>query len=318
MTNHIHLQRNSAAYPIAKTVLMIEPVHFGFNAETAVNNYFQTPVDDSNETLQQLALNEYLSMVEKLRSVGIEVISVRDTEKPYTPDSIFPNNWISFHEDGQVVLYPMFAPNRRAERRTDIPQIVENHGHLLSNIDDFSFWEEENRFLEGTGSMILDRRNKIARAAISERTDKSLFLQFCSTFGYKPVTFTANQSVGSERKPVYHTNVMLCVADCYAVICAESIDDLSEREMVIRSLQESGKTIIEISEKQMHHFAGNMLQLANGVGKRFLVMSQTAFDCLNDEQRDSLQAINELIICAIPTIEKAGGGSVRCMMAEVF
>jgi len=314
---HQSLNTQSYSYPVANTVLMIEPVHFGFNPETAVNNYFQNS-GNLNEKIQEVALHEYLNMVEKLRAHGIEVISVRDTENPFTPDSIFPNNWISFHEDGQIILYPMFAPNRRLERRHDIPGILELHGHKCSNIDDFSFWEDENRFLEGTGSMILDRGNKIAYAAISERTDKSLFLQFCSTFGYTPVSFTANQSVGNERKAIYHTNVMLCVADQYAVICAESIDEQDERTMVLETLQKSGKSLIEIKENQMCHFAGNMLQLANNEGVRFLVMSQSAYDVLTESQRERLRAFNEFIICAVPFIENAGGGSVRCMMAEVF
>lgn len=310
--------RQSVSYPVAKTVLMIEPVHFGYNPETAVNNYFQKASGNQPDDLQHRALQEYLAMVEKLRAHGIEVISVKDTAFPHTPDSIFPNNWISFHEDGQIVFYPMFAPNRRLERRPDIAGILELHGHKCSNIDDFSFWEEENRFLEGTGSMILDRGNKIAYAAISERTDKSLFLQFCSTFGYTPVSFTANQSVGNERKAIYHTNVMLCVADQYAVICAESIDDGDERKMVLDCLVNSGKSLIEITENQMYHFAGNMLQLQNGEGVRFLVMSQSAFDVLTESQRERLCAFNACIVCAIPSIESAGGGSVRCMMAEVF
>lgn len=308
----------SSNHAIAQSVLMIEPVSFGFNPQTAVNNFFQKKPDLSSENLQINALQEYLVMVEQLRSKGIEVISIQDTLLPHTPDSIFPNNWISFHEEGQVVMYPMFAPNRRLERRQEILHMIEQSGHLLSNVDDFSFWEEENIFLEGTGSMILDRVNKIAYAAISERTDKSLFLQYCSVFGYYPVSFTANHTVGKERKAVYHTNVMLCIADRYAIVCAGCLDDPAERENLLNSLQASGKQLIEISENQMHHFAGNMLQLGNRAGEKFLVMSQSAYDVLADNQRSALKSYNDFIICNITTIEKAGGGSVRCMMAEVF
>lgn len=310
--------KNEMEYPIARKVLMIEPVNFGFNAETAVNNHFQQAVNIPSNELQKAALAEFRAMVETLRQHGIEVISVKDNETPHTPDSIFPNNWISFHEDGQAVIYPMFALNRREERRTDIQQILENYGHKITDIVDFSFGENENRFLEGTGSMILDRGNKIAYAAISERTDMSLFLQFCKTFGFRPVSFKALQTVGNARKAIYHTNVMLCVADTYAVICTESIDDENEREMVKKTLLESGKTLVEITDVQMHHFAGNMLQLAIATGKKFLVMSKSAYNTLTSKQIEVLKSFNELIICAIPTIEQTGGGSVRCMMAEIF
>lgn len=303
---------------IARSVLMIEPVAFGFNPETAVNNFFQQNSDSNAAEIQKQALAEFSNMVASLRSKGIEVITVKDTPQPLTPDSIFPNNWISFDEDGQVVFYPMFAHNRRLERRLEIPALVEQNGHRLNNVVDFSFWEEENRFLEGTGSMILDRKNKIAYAALSQRTDKSVFLQYCNTFGFEPVTFTANQRVGAERKPVYHTNVMLCVADEFALICTQSIDMEQERSEVLNFLTRTNKVLIEISEEQMHAFAGNMLQLANASGQRFLVLSRTAYNALSDEQKNVLESFNELIICDVPTIEHIGGGSVRCMMAEVF
>ena len=300
------------------TILMIEPVHFGFNHETAVNNFFQQPLSESNADIQKLALGEFTNMVEVLRANGVNVLVVRDTEQPYTPDSIFPNNWISFHDGGQVVLYPMFAPNRRNERRNDILQFIEDQGKVINNIDDFTFWEEQNLFLEGTGSMIFDRLNKIAYAALSERTDKSLFLQFCKIFGFKPVCFTANQSVRCERFPIYHTNVMMCIGGEYAIICLESIDNEEERRGVIVSVAETSKEIILISEDQMQHFAGNMLQVQNSNGKNFLVMSQSAYNSLNEFQIDRLKQYNELIIVPIPTIERVGGGSVRCMMAEIF
>lgn len=299
------------------TILMIEPIAFGFNDQTAVNNYFQQQFTNQ-KNIQQHALSEFKGMVKKLCQNDVNVIVVKDTEKPHTPDSIFPNNWISFHEGGQVVLYPMFAQNRRNERRKDILQIIQDKGYVINNVDDFTFWEEKNLFLEGTGSMIFDRINKIAFAALSERTNKNLFLQFCSVFDYKPVYFSANQSVDGKRLPIYHTNVMMSIADQYAVICTDCIDNNAERNIVIDELKKTGKEIIMISELQMHCFAGNMLQVENKNGKRFLVMSQTAFDSLNEYQIERLTAYNELIIISIPTIEKVGGGSVRCMMAEVF
>lgn len=300
------------------TILMIEPIDFGFNHQTAVNNYFQQPLNAHDKDIQQLALSEFTNMVKQLRANGINVLVVKDTEQPYTPDSIFPNNWISFHEGGQVVLYPMFAPNRRYERRNDILKLIESQGKVINNVDDFAFWEEQGLFLEGTGSMVLDRANKIAYAALSERTDKSVFLQFCQVFGFKPVCFTANLSVNDERLPVYHTNVVMCLANEYAVACLESIDNEDERKEVIASISETGKEIILISEDQMQHFAGNMLQVENKDGEHFLVMSQSAFDSLNDYQIEKLKSYNELIIIPVPTIERVGGGSVRCMMAEVF
>lgn len=300
------------------TILMIEPVAFGFNHQTAVNNYFQQKDFVVEGDVQGLALEEFKGMVDKLRENGINVLVVTDTLEPHTPDSIFPNNWISFHEGGQVVLYPMFAENRRSERRKDIIQLIEDKGSIINNVDDFAFWEEQNLFLEGTGSMTFDRVNKIAYAALSERTNKSLFLQFCSIFDFKPVCFSANQSVAGKRLPVYHTNVMMSVADRYAVVCIKCIDNEFERKAVVHSLKKTGKEIIAISEHQMHCFAGNVLQVENKEGNLFLVMSQSAFDSLDNHQIERLKSYNELIIIPIPTIEKVGGGSVRCMLTEVF
>ncbi len=300
------------------TVLMIEPVAFGFNDQTAINNYFQQKGLGSTVDIQLHALAEFQGMVGLLRSKGVNVLVVRDTDEPRTPDSIFPNNWISFHEGGQVVLYPMFAENRRAERRNDILEYLSNQGVAINNVDDFTFWEDQNLFLEGTGSMILDRIHKIAYAALSERTDKSLFLQFCKVFGFEPVCFSAYQSVHGKRLPVYHTNVMLSIAAQYAVICPESIDDPVERKAVMDSLEKSGKEIVLISEQQMNSFACNMLQLENTEGNQLMILSRTAYDSLNPDQIERLKTYNELVVVSIPTIERVGGGSVRCMMAEVF
>lgn len=300
------------------TILMIEPTNFGFNDQTAVNNYFQQKINAFDVDIQKYAFEEFNEMVECLRAKDVNVIVVKDTLQPHTPDSIFPNNWVSFHEGGQVVLYPMFAENRRKERRKDIFQLIEGKGTTINNVDDFTFWEEENLFLEGTGSMVFDRVNKIAYAALSERTDKSVFLQFCKIFDYEPVYFSAYQSVNKKRLPIYHTNVMMCVADNLAVICSECIDNAVERKKVIDSLKKNGKEIIAISEMQMHNFAGNMLQVKNGEGEPLLVMSQSAYNSLNKKQIERLKSYNELIVVAIPTIEIVGGGSVRCMMAEIF
>lgn len=301
----------------ANSILMIEPVAFGFNDQTAVNNYFQQKNSFLKFDIQQLALSEFKEMVAILRAYGVNVVVVKDTEHPHTPDSIFPNNWISFHEGGQVVLYPMFAENRRKERRDDILQLIGLQGMVINNVVDFTFWEEQGLFLEGTGSMVFDRINKIAYAALSERTDKFVFLQFCETFAYEPVYFRANQTIHGERLPIYHTNVMMSVADEYAVVCLDCIDNEIERKTVIDWLLKTGKEIIAISELQMHSFAGNVLQV-NNKAKRFLVMSQSAFESLAEFQVRQLKSYNELIAIPIPTIEKVGGGSARCMMAEVF
>lgn len=298
---------------------MIEPVDFRFNEETAVNNYFQTKTLESLETVQAKALKEFKEMVSKLREHGVNVITLQDTLTPHTPDSIFPNNWISFHENKMIALYPMFAENRRKERREDeVFELLEERGFLIEEVMDYTDAEEENVILEGTGSIILDRENKIAYAAISPRTNEELFIEFCEDFEYSPVIFTANQTVDNKRMEIYHTNVMMCVADKYAIICLDSIDDKSEKKNVVESLTKSGKEIIKISEKQMHQFAGNMLQVGGMGNSKFLVMSQTAYDSLTTNQIQTIEKYNPVISVDINTIETLGGGSARCMMAEIF
>jgi len=300
------------------TILMIEPVAFGFNDQTSINNYFQQKGILKAPDIQRKALDEFNRMVEQLREKGVNVLVVKDTLEPHTPDSIFPNNWISFHDDGRVVLYPMFAENRRSERSSDILQYVADNGFRIVDIVDYTAWEKQNQFLEGTGSMTLDRRNKIAYAALSARTDEKLVLEFCSDFGYNAVCFSANQSVDGKRLPVYHTNVMMCVGEQYAVVCLDCIDDVKEHNAVVDSLVIAGKDIISISEEQMLCFAGNMLQVENRDGKHYLVLSKSAFDSLTENQIHQLSVYNELIVVEIPTIEKVGGGGARCMMAEIF
>lgn len=300
------------------TILMIEPVDFRFNTQTAVNNYFQTkPEDDS--TAQEKALKEFRGMVAKLREHGVNVIVLQDTPDPHTPDSIFPNNWISFHENKMIALYPMFAKNRRVERREDdVLALLEEKGFVAEEIMDYSSAEEDNVFLEGTGSIILDRVNKIAYACVSPRTDEELFYEFCEDFEYEPVLFEANHTVNNERKQIYHTNVMMCVGDVYAVIALSTIDDKTEKEFVINKLTSSGKEIIDITEEQMHQFAGNMLQVGGIGNSKYLVMSENAYNSLTQEQIDQIEKFNPIIKVDINTIETLGGGSARCMMAEVF
>jgi len=296
------------------TVLMIEPIAFGFNEQTAVNNYFQVQQEGN---VQEKALEEFNSFVEKLRSKGINVITVKDTIDPKTPDSIFPNNWVSFHQDGKVVLYPMFAKNRRLERRDDIiNQIKEQFD--VKEIIDYSNIENEDKYLEGTGSMIFDHENKIAYGSVSLRLDKELFRKFCAEFGFTPVVFHSYQTAGDERLPIYHTNVMMCAADKFVVICLHCIDDETERQNVIDSIKNSGKELIEISEDQMQNFAGNMLQVQNNSGEKFLVMSQSAYKSLKPEQVFAIEKYSEIIYSDLETIETNGGGSARCMLAEVF
>lgn len=300
----------------ASTVLMVEPIAFGYNSQTAENNYFQ--VEQKEADIQEKALQEFNNFVGKLRDKGIKVITVKDTLEPHSPDSIFPNNWVSFHEDGRVALYPMFAPNRRVERRADILDTVRNEGFKISEINDLSSPENEDKFLEGTGSMIFDHDHKIAYGSVSLRLDEELFRDFCDQFGYTPVVFHSFQNVGNQRLPIYHTNVMMCVAEQFVVICLDCIDDELEREKVQEVIKSTEKEIIEISEDQMHQFAGNMLQVQNEEGTQFLVMSETAYKSLTNEQIEKIESYCEIIYADLNTIEVNGGGSARCMLAEVF
>ncbi|MBS1754250.1 MAG: amidinotransferase [Ferruginibacter sp.] len=292
-------------------LLMIRPVNFGYNAQTAVNNNFQT---DTGDGTQQKAVEEFDAFVQLLQNNKVDVTVVEDTPEPFTPDSIFPNNWISFHENGFVFLYPMFAENRRQERKTSVVDVIKNK-FIVTEIKDFSIAENENIFLEGTGSMVLDRENKIAYACISPRTNERLLNDFCNIAGYTAVSFTATDE---NDVLIYHTNVMMCVADKYAVVCLSSIIDEKEKNKLISSLQKSGKEIIEISFAQLQQFAGNMLQVKTTEDELLLVMSTQAYNSLNTIQRETLEQFNRIIHSPLHTIETAGGGSARCMMAEVF
>ena len=293
-------------------LLMIKPVRFDFNAETAVNNSFQQQSKD--EAIAEKATKEFDNFVNVLTNAGIDVTVVSDTAEPHTPDSVFPNNWISFHEDGTVFLYPMFAVNRRLERKPHVLQMIQEKFNI-SNTIDLSDYEGKGIYLEGTGSMVLDRENKIAYASLSPRTDQDILNDWCRKAGYKPVPFI---SVDSKGDPIYHTNVMMCVADAYAVICLDSIADTEERELVIAALTETKKEIIEINFEQMNQFAGNMLQVHNSARQTYLVMSSQAYNSLSENQIRQIQQFNPILHSDITTIETNGGGSARCMMAEVF
>ncbi|MCL2596863.1 MAG: arginine deiminase-related protein [Paludibacter sp.] len=300
------------------TILMIEPVCFGFNEQTAANNYFQQNDNAQTSEIQANALKEFQNMVILLRKCGVNVIVVQDTAEPRTPDSIFPNNWISLHDGGLIAIYPMFALNRRQERSIEIIKSVENQGFNIIDIYDFSASENDGKFLEGTGSMVLDRVNRRAYAALSERTNEEILLDFCEKFNFTPVIFNAMQTVGEKRLPVYHTNVVMSVGDDFAVVCLQSIDNKDERNLLIKSILQTQKEIIEISQEQMHNFAGNMLQIENTKGEKLIALSLTAYNSLDDNQKRALGKYGTLLPVAIDTIEKYGGGSVRCMMAEVF
>ncbi|SFN89017.1 hypothetical protein SAMN04487989_105214 [Bizionia echini] len=300
------------------TILMIRPVHFRMNEQTAVNNYFQEELDLKNAEINRQAQEEFDAFVEKLRAVGVSVIVEDDIESLDAPDSIFPNNWVSFHENGDVALYPMFAENRRVERREDLFLRLEEEGFIINNIIDYTEAENEGVFLEGTGSLLLDRINKKAYCALSARANEDLFIEFCEDFDYAPFLFTANQTVDGKRLPIYHTNVMMCLAEKFAVICLDSIDDKKERKLIVNSLKEDGKSIIAISEAQMHHFAGNMLQVQGHSNQRYLVMSQAAHKSLTAAQIAEIEKYCPILSSSLETIETCGGGSARCMMAEVF
>ena len=303
----------------SNTILMVRPVNFRMNEQTAVNNYYQESIGGvMPATINRKAQHEFDTYVEVLRAIGVHVVVVDDKEETDTPDSIFPNNWVSFHEQGDVGLYPMFAENRRLERREDILETLETDGFIINNIVDYTSAEAEGIFLEGTGSIILDRVNRKAYCALSPRADEDLFIEFCEDFEFSPVIFTSNQTVNGVRKAIYHTNVMMCIGETFAVICLSSIDDKKERKHVVKHLKEDGKAIIDITEDQVNHFAGNMLQVKGANDMLYLVMSQAAFDSLSPFQIKTIESHTKIVSSSLETIETCGGGSARCMMAEVF
>ena len=293
---------------------MIRPAAFGFNSETASNNFFQVKPEDEKLSLQESALAEFENMVSSLRAKGIDVIVVDDTAEPAKPDAIFPNNWFSTFPNGIVAVYPMFAISRRKEKRDDILEYLKSE-FLLTDIEDWSEFEAEQRFLEGTGSMVIDHDNKLIYAAISERTHPAVLEKFAYSHKYQAIVFLATDAMG---RPVYHTNVVLTLGNGFAVLCEEAIEEEWELIAVRQLLESTGHEIIPITRIQMNSFAGNMLELTNGSGDNFLVMSQTAYESLENKQREKLSQFAELLPIAIPTIERVEGGSVRCMMAEIF
>ena len=302
---------------ITNTVLMVRPVRFRMNEQTVVNNYFQEEMDLKNDEINRQAQQEFDVLVEKLRIVGVKVIVVDDIYEQNTPDSVFPNNWITFHQNGDIAIYPMFAENRRRERREDILDKVEAEGFDIENVYDYTDAEKENIFLEGTGAMILDRVNRKAYCALSPRADEELFIEFCEDFEYTPVIFKAYQQVNNEQLPIYHTNVMMALGVDFAVVCLDTITDKSERKNLLHHLKEDKKEVINITPEQMCQYAGNMLQV-QGKNSTYLVMSDAAYNALTPQQIQTIEKHTQILHSNLETIETCGGGSARCMMAEVF
>jgi len=292
-------------------ILMVRPYQFYFNNQTAANNFFQSNINIENAN--ELAIAEFDIMVEQLRAHQIKVNVVQDTKDPSTPDAIFPNNWISTHAGGTLCLYPMYAENRRAERKSTVLDFLHSN-YKIQNILDLTDLEKEGKFLEGTGSMVLDRQNKIAYGCLSERLDKEAFTDWCDKMQFNPIAF---KSVDDKAQPIYHTNVMMCMGDQFVVICLESIPDELEKQIMLESFLQTNKEVISISQDQLNHFAGNMLQVFDFNEKPHLIMSEQAYASLHPAQLKSLEKYNPILPISIPTIEALGGGSTRCMMAEI-
>ncbi len=300
---------------LTSTILMIRPANFGFNPETADNNTFQK--NDTSltiNTIKEKAVQEFDAFVEKLTNQGIEVKVVHDTAMPVKTDAVFPNNWISFHEDGLLITYPMFSPNRRLERREDIIESFSREYNFKNHVR-LEKWESTPQFLEGTGSIIIDRVNQIAYASLSIRTDEKLFEDYCQFMKYKKAVF---HSVDVEGVPIYHTNVMMALGEDFVVICLDSIPDQKEQEQLKELFKETNKKIISITLDQMAHFAGNMLQLKNKEEETFLIMSTQAFKSLTAKQIQEIESYTNILHSDLTIIETYGGGSARCMIAEVF
>lgn len=300
--------------PLASTILMVRPAAFGFNEETAANNYFQSNPGIDKEQLQQKALAEFDNMVQTLRSHGITVLVIEDSKEPPKPDAIFPNNWLSTSPGGVLSVFPMYAPSRRIEKRDEIlDQLAKEF--VIREVQDWGEYEAEGRFLEGTGSMVIDHDNKMIYACVSERTSLPVLEKYAAANNFQAIAFLATDKKG---RPVYHTNVMMALGEGFCVLCEEAIEEEWELIAVRQLLESTGHSIIAITRDQMHQFAGNMLQLKNNDGEKYLVMSRSAFNSLRKEQKQMLEAYSTLLPIAVPTIEEVEGGSVRCMMAEVF
>ncbi|WP_338814822.1 arginine deiminase-related protein [Bernardetia sp. Wsw4-3y2] len=308
---------------LTDTLLLIEPNHFTANPDTIATNFYQEKITDNIDT-QKLAKQEFDLLVKELQKNDIKTIVLpakrKDGKEPITPDALFPNNWISFHSDThkKAILYPMCGENRRQERRNDAIEEAQKLGFQIDEIIDLTNFENQNNFLEGTGSLVLDRKNRMVYACLSQRTDKDLIYLFCKKMDYESVFFYSEQETSEGWKLIYHTNVMMSIGENIAVVCLDSIRDKVERAYLIQKLEEAGKNILEISLEQKHHFAGNMLQVKNTKDEKFWVMSEAAHKILSQNQIDILQKESKIISSPIPTIEKYGGGSVRCMLCEVF
>ncbi|MGW8121811.1 citrulline utilization hydrolase CtlX [Roseivirga echinicomitans] len=298
----------------AKRIMMMRPKHFGFDPSTARSNSFQSK-DGANETttIANKAKIEFDEAVNKLRSEGINVIALDDTDSPKKPNAVFPNNWVSFHDDGRVLLYPMMTESRRTERRDDVLEQLANEGIKVKEVIDFSDFEAEDKFLESTGSVVLDYDHKLAYACLSTRTHPEVLQKFCELMGFEQVVFEA---FNKTNEAIYHTNVLMCLAAKYAIICTDAIP-LDQRKDVITALERTGHEVVAITMEQMYAFAGNMLEVLNEQGESVLVMSESAMESLSEDQIASLSQYSKLLSVSIPTIEKFGGGSVRCMMCKV-
>lgn len=299
-------------------ILMIRPKSFSKNSQTSADNVFHKETDLTDKEIQNLALKEFNAYVKLLKQNSISVLDIDDTDFPVTPDAIFPNNWISFHRNGNIGLYPMFAPNRRQERREDIIEKVAEKGFDIQDILDYSSAEEEQYFLEGTGSIVLDRENEIAYCGLSERADEDLFIEFCEDFEYFPVIFNTNYTKAGNSKSIYHTNVLLSITSNFAVICLDVIENKSDQKEIIKHLKRTNKTIISISIDQMENFCGNCLEVQDVFGNLKLVMSSRAFQSFNPNQLEKITKSHQIIHSPLDTIENYGGGSARCMIAEIF
>jgi hypothetical protein len=293
-------------------ILMVRPFQFYFNQQTAANNFFQSNINIENSN--ELAIAEFDAMVEQLRTHKIKVQVVQDTKDPSTPDSIFPNNWFSTHAGGTLCLYPMYAENRRAERKLSVIDFLQKN-YKIENLLDLTDLEKEGKFIEGTGSMVLDHQNKISYGCLSERLDKEAFTYWCNKMQFKPISFKA---LDHKAQSIYHTNVMMCMGNQFVVICLESIPDEQEKQIVLESFLQTNKEVITISQDQLNHFAGNMLQVFDVDEKPHLILSNQAYKTLNVAQLKSLEKYNPLLPISIPTIEALGGGSTRCMIAEIY
>ena len=299
-----------------RNLFMVRPAHFGPNAQTAASNAFQQPGEHPSTSVESAALTEFDGMVRSLRAAGVNLIVIDDTETPVKPDAVFPNNWVTTHANGDVFLFPLEAPNRRAERRMDIvAAFTAEHGFAVGRVTDLSGHESEDRYLEGTGSMVLDRIHRVAYATRSTRTHPEPLRAFALEAGYEACTFDTLDDGG---RPIYHTNVMMAIGERFVVICGAAIADSRQRAAVMQRLVGTGRRIIDITMEQMAAFAGNLLEIRRTQDEPLIVLSQTAHNVLTDRQRTLLQDFGKLLPVSINTIERVGGGSVRCMLAEIF